>query len=844
VSDLPAQANVVVIGAGIVGNSVVGHLAELGWRDIVQLDKGTLPNPGGSTGHASNFIFPVDHNKEMALLTLDSQRQYVEMGVNVTCGGIEIARTTDRLEELRRRVTSAKSWGIDAWLISPAELKELVPFVDASIALGAFYSPSVSVVDSLQAGTLFRARAYELGALTSLANVEVLGLETVGGRVTAVVTDRGRIETERVIIACGVWSPRVAATAGATIPLTPAVHQMIDVGPIPLLEDTGTEVGYPIIRDMDVFMYERQTAGSMEIGSYAHRPIFHRPDDIPSLQAARMSPTELPFTAEDFDPQLEDALELMPELLATAEIKYAINGLLSLTPDGFPLLGETEVRNLWSAAAVWIKEGPGAGRMLAEWMTHGTPEIDPHQSDVARFYPYARNEHHIRARCAEHYNKTYGIVHPREQWASERNLRCAPYHARTEALGAVYFQAGGWERPHWYSSNAALVEEYGIEDRPHEWDARWWSPITNAEHLAMRERVGMIDLAPFVIFDVTGPDALPYLQMMAVNNCDVAVGRSVYTPLLDYRGGFRSDLTIMRLGETSFRVVTGAFDGPRDQQWFRRHLPLDGRVTFVDNTSAICTIGVWGPQAADLLSRVTDADLSLTAFPYGTTQEVLFGSIPVRMFRISYVGDFGWEVYIPMESGLTVWDQLWEAGQEVGVVAVGAGVYGTTGRLEKGYRLMGAELGSEYSPVEAGLARPKVKEADFHGKSAYLDARAAEPAAILCTLTVEDHVSDDGIKRYMSGNEPILTLDGERIVDRKGRPSYVTSAGAGPSVGKYLLLAYLPPEHSVVGHDLQVMYMNARYPVRVAVAGSTPLFDPHDSRMKTEVSAWPTTYAS
>ncbi|HEY8093713.1 MAG TPA: aminomethyltransferase family protein, partial [Acidimicrobiales bacterium] len=377
------------------------------------------------------------------------------------------------------------------------------------------------------------------------------------------------------------------------------------------------------------------------------------------------------------------------------------------------------------------------------------------------------------------------------------------------------------------------VEHFGVEDRPAEWDARWWSPISSAEHLALRERVGMVDLAPFVVFDVNGPGALDFLQTMAVNSCDVAVGRSVYTPMLDYHGGFRTDLTIMRLGETRFRVVTGAFDGPRDEHWFRKHLPLDGSVTFEDRTSALCTIGVWGPRARDLVSAVTEADLSAEAFRYGTTQEVLFGSIPVRLFRISYVGELGWEIYVPMESGLPVWDALWEAGQAHGVVAVGAGVYGTSGRLEKGYRLMGAELGSEYNPVEAGLARPKVKSAHFHGKEAYLAAREEEPAAVLCTLTVEDHVAaSDGVKRYMTGSEPILTLEGERIVDAKGRPSYVTSAGAAPSVGKYLLLAYLPPEHAVVGTELQVMYMNDLFPVRVAVAGSTPLFDPDDARMK------------
>ncbi|HEY3428450.1 MAG TPA: FAD-dependent oxidoreductase, partial [Acidimicrobiia bacterium] len=622
-SDLPASARVIVIGAGIVGNSVVGHLAELGWRDMVQIDKGPLPNPGGSTGHASNFIFPVDHNKEMAMLTLDSQRQYEAMGVNVTCGGLEVARTPERMEELRRRMGSAKNWDMPAQLVSPAEIKELVPFINEEILLGGAYYPTVSAVDSLRAGTIFRENAQSLGALQTFATVEVLDLETERGRIKAVVTDRGRIEAEYVVIACGVWSPRIARMAGATIPLTPAVHQMIDVGPIPILQDSGKELAFPIVRDMDVYMYERQTGGSMEVGSYAHRPIFWRPDEIPSLAEARMSPTELPFTDDDFDEQMEDALELMPEILSTAEIKYAINGLLSLTPDAMPLIGETvEVENLWSAAAIWIKEGPGTGRAVAEWMTHGYPELDPHASDIARFYPYARSEHHVRARCSEHFNKTYGIVHPREQWATERNKRVAPFHPRTQALRATYFEAGGWERPHWYESNAGLVEEFAVEDRPHEWDRRWWSPIQNGEHLAMRERVGMVDLSPFVIFDFTGPDTLPYLQHLALNNVEVKVGRSVYTPLLTESGGFKADLTILRLEDEHFRVITGAFDGPRDKHWFGRHLPADGSVQMTDLTSALVTIGVWGPRARDLVQSITDHDLSNEAFPYGSTQAV------------------------------------------------------------------------------------------------------------------------------------------------------------------------------------------------------------------------------
>ena len=840
-NEVPAKATCVVIGAGIVGNCLVGHLAALGWTDMVLLDKGPLPNPGGSTGHASNFIFPTDHNAEMAQLTVESQRQYVARGVNNECGGIEVARSEARLEELNRRMTSAKAYGIDSRLLTPAEIKEMVPFINDEIIVGGFYTPSVSVVDSLQMGTLMREEAAD--AVAVFANTEVVDIEVDDGRVRAVVTDKGRIECEHVAIACGVWSPRIAAMAGANIPLTPAVHQMADVGPIDILQESNAELAYPIIRDMDTFCYERQSSGSMEVGSYAHRPIFHHPDEIPSNDESPLSPTELPLTMDDFDPQMEEAIELM-DMLGDAEIKYAINGLLSLTPDAMPVLGETpEVRNLWSAAAVWIKEGPGIAQMVAEWMTYGYPRIaDPHSSDIARFYPHEKTEHHIYARCAEHFNKTYGIVHPREQWASQRDMRRSPFFAREEALGAVFFDARGWERPQWFESNADLLERHPDQcrPRPHEWDARWWSPITNAEHLHLRDHVGMVDLTAFNEFDIEGPGALDYLQYMTVNSVNVPVGRSIYTPLLTPDGGFRADLTILRLADDHFRVVTGAFDGGRDKYWFTRNLPADGSVTFTDRTSGMCTIGVWGPKAQATMAKIVTGqhqpyDVTQDSFPYGAVRDVLIDGVPCTMLRISYVGENGWEVYTNVEHGLRVWDSIWEAGQEFDIRPVGIGVYAVTGRIEKGYRLMGAELESEYSPVEAGLARPKVKSADFIGKDAYLEARNADPIAILCTLEMTDHTSASGVERFPTGgNEPIVTLDGERIVDAHGRPSRVTTAGAAPSLGAFLLLAYLPVEHAVEGNELGVIYMNEQYPVRVARVGSQPLFDPTDERMKSD----------
>ncbi|MGH3631799.1 MAG: glycine cleavage T C-terminal barrel domain-containing protein, partial [Sciscionella sp.] len=503
-------------------------------------------------------------------------------------------------------------------------------------------------------------------------------------------------------------------------------------------------------------------------------------------------------------------------------------GLLSVTPDGSPVLGETvEVSGLWSAAAVWIKEGPGVGKLMAEWMTHGHTEIDIHAADISRFYANQRSRHHVRARASEGFNKIYAVVHPREQWQSDRAQRLSPFYSRERELGAEFFEVGGWERPQWYESNRPLLEEFAdrIPDRQHEWDARWWSPIINAEHLAMRERVAMIDLTAFAEFEVTGPGALDYLQRMTVAQLDRAVGRLMYTPVLGQEGGFRSDLTIVRLAEDRFRIITGGADGARDLKWFTDHLPSDGSARLADVTSSVCTIGVWGPRARDLLSSVTEDDMSNEGFPFGTARRITVGSVEVLALRVSYVGDLGWELHAPFEQGLALWDTLAEAGRPFGVVPAGIGVYGTTGRIEKGYRLMGAELESEYDPIEADLALPKVKAHDFIGKDAYLRARDRDRAAVLCTLTVDDHTDPSGVRRYPQGHEPILTAAGERIVDELGRPSYVTSAGSAPSLGSYLLMAYLPPEHAIEGTALAVEYMGNRYPVTVARVGRTPLFD-------------------
>ncbi len=831
------RARAVIIGAGIVGNCMAYHLAKLGWRDMVLVDKGPLPNPGGSTGHASNFCFPVDGSREESELTVESIRQFNELGVFTRCGGMEVARTPERMAELARRQGLATSWGIDSELLTPAGVKEIVPYIDEGIILGGWYTPSAGVVDSLLAGTIMRDAAIEMGALTVMARTEVLGIDVVDGRVTAVRTTAGVIETDVVVVACGVWSPRIAEMAGAHIPLAPSVHQFVSVGPVPRFAEVRGEQAYPILRDMDSLMYERPNGSQMEIGSYAHRPIIVHPDDIPSIEESVLSPTELPFTKEDFDPQYEDALEIIPEILGDEAVgqQYAINGLLSITPDWSPVLGESpEVAGLWSVAAVWIKEAPAITENVARWMSGLPLKIDLHASDIARFYPHQRTWHHAKARATEAFNKFYGIVHPAEQWASNRGIRLAPMHERTKALGAVFYEAGGWECPWWYESNAPLLAEFRdrIVEREAEWDRRWWSPLIAAEHLAMRERAALIDLTPFAIFDVSGPGALAYLERLCVNRIEAPIGRTVYTPLLDEAGGIVADLTVMHVGRDLYRVVTGGGMGMRDRKWFADHLPADGSAQLTDVTSAWTTIGLWGPLAREILASVTSADVSNEALPFGSCHPLDVGGVSVVANRLSYVGELGWELYAPIELGARLWDVLWEAGRPHGMIAAGFAVIASSARLEKGYRGFGSELDLDHTLVEAGLARPTVKAADFIGKAAYVEQRAAPPAALLCTLTVDDHASASGVRRYMLGREPILTADGRPIADAKGRRSYVTSAGAGPSVGKHLLMAYLPPEHAVAGTRLSVLYMGDRYPVTVAVVGAAPLFDPANARIR------------
>ncbi len=849
---LPESANIVVIGqGGIVGASVVHHLAELGWDGIVGLDKSQIPTDVGSTSHASDFCFTTTHGKLEMFTTTYSQRFYERLGCYLKRGGMEVARVGDdeRMQELERKVGSGKAFGSNVHLISPREASERFPLVNEDAIQGALWDPDAGLVvpRSQRVVADLVAAAEESGALRPFANTPATGIEVAAGRVRGVHTTRGFIEAPRVIVCAGIWGPVVAAMAGAELPLMAVEHPLLFFGPLDTLEGTGTELVYPLFRDQANSAYARDTGdptttegGMLEWGYYEqHEPRLVSPWEIKELGTDHLSPSMHELSMDQILEPYERAVELMPILGEVGwDSRGSFNGLLSITPDGEPVIGEApEARGLWFGEAVWIKNGPGIGKLLADWMTRGMPHVDPHAIDAARFYPLQKTREYVRGRSRESACKIYAPpIHPREPYESGRELRRGPFWPRETELGGYFMEAAGWERAHGYEANEARLAEYRerVPARQHEWDARHFWEVSNAEHLAMSDNAGMINLSHFAIYDVVGADAERFLEYLSVARVggDTPDGKVVYTQFLDWYGGIRADITITRLSRNHYRVISGGDTGHRDFIWMRNFRDDHGYDAEIrDLTESIATLGLWGPKARDLLcslldepERVADAN-----FAFGTALDFEVLGVPLKALRISYVGELGWELHFPFPYGLRLWDALFEAG----AIPVGIETYASSRRLEKGFRLQNTDLETEYNLCEAGLARPKVKRMDFVGKEAYVEQRARdEQPAYLGTLTMDDNVDANGVARYPVGHWPLLDPETrEPLVDSQGRRAYTTSAAYGPSVGKHLLMAYVPHSHAETGRKLLVEYFGEHYPVTLETF-SDALYDPTQARVR------------
>ena len=853
-ASFPKSADVVIIGlGGIVGTSVAHHLIEKGWRDIVGIDKSSIPTDIGSTSHASDFCYMTAHDNMTCYTTRYSVAFYDEMGHYSRVGGLEVARHDDdeRMEELKRKVGSGKAFGTNVTMISAKEAKEKMPLLEEDMIQGAMWDPDAGLViprSQTVAGKLVD-QAVAGGKLQSFQNTAATGLDIENGQMKGVETSRGYIATDTVVVCAGLWGRLIAEMAGEDLPIMPVDHPLCFFGPYTEFEGTGKEIGYPLLRDQGNSAYLRDTGdpttaegGQIEWGYYEEKdPRLVHPRDLLEKGESHWSPSQRDLQMEQIMAPLERAMELTPILGELGwNDKHSFNGLLQVTADGGPSIGESpETRGLWYAESVWVKDAPGIAKVLADMMTDGITEVDVHGIDVARYYPIQKTPSYIHDRCYETAFKIYNpAVHNREPYTKGRSLRRSPFWSREQELGGYFMELAGWERAHGYASNEHLLEKYSdkVPVRENEWDNRHFWRVSNAEHLAMSDDAGMINLSHFAVYDVTGRDATILMEYACVAKVsgDTAVGKGVYTHFLDHAGGIRADLTVIRLAADKFRVVDGADAGNRDYIWLKRIAEDKGWDVYIeDRSDHMACLGLWGPNARKMLQAIADKPevLELENFPFATTKNITLRGIPVLAFRISYVGESGWELHVPFSYGLSLWDLVYDQG----ATPVGVETYANTRRLEKSLRLQNADLLTEYNLVEADLARPKVKAADFHGKAAYLAQRECEhQSAYLCTMTMTDNVDSKGVARYPVGQWPILDPNSnEVLIDDVGRRSYITSIAFGPSVGKNIALGYLPKDYATVGQELLMEYFDEPFPIKVEAVGCKALYDPDNTLINT-----------
>ncbi|MFG6190821.1 FAD-dependent oxidoreductase [Nonomuraea sp. JJY05] len=804
-----SRPRLVIVGAGIVGCALADELTGRGRTDVTVVEQGPLFAAGGSSSHAPGLVFQTNPSKTMTEFAAYTVRKYTGLGGSCfrQVGGLEVATTPQRWTDLHRKVGWAESWGVEGHLIDPGRCAELWPLLDRDKVLGGYHVPTDGLAAAVACGQAQAARATGRGA-RFLERHTVAGIEQKGGRVTgvAVVTsgEYRTIPADVVVCAAGFWGPSIGKMAGLTVPLLPLAHQYARSGPL------SPQPEGPILRHQDRDLYFRRHGDRIGIGSYSHRPMPVAQDEIgpkgtvmPSVQA---------FTEEDFDPAWRDAVELLPAL---AESKYedGINGIFSFTPDGFPLIGEApHLDGFWLAEAVWVTHSAGVARALAEVLVDGQSGFDLHECELSRFEQAQLSPAFVEERGRQNFVEVYDVIHPLQPMESPRPLRTSPFHARQRELGAFFLEAAGWERPHWFAANVPLLEEDLMPDLPEEavepflgaarrdeWASRYWSPVAAAESYATRERVALYDMTPLKRIEVSGPGAAAFLQRMTTNNVDKKPGSVTYTLLLDVKGGIRSDLTVARLEADVFQV--GA-NGNLDLDWLTRHAP--GGVRVRDLTPGTCCVGVWGPQARELVQPLTDMDLSHEGFRYFSCKTGYVGHVPVLAMRVSYVGELGWELYTSADMGLKLWDTLWS--REM-AVAGGRAAFSSL-RLEKGYRLWGVDMTTEHNPYEAGLGFAVRADKDFVGR----DALGADVTRRLVPLLSTEVVM---------GKEPVR---------HAGRTvGYVTSAAYGHTIHRPIAYAWLPSELAEPGTDVDISYFGRRVP---AVVAAEPLFDPGMEKIK------------
>ncbi|CEJ93710.1 Putative N,N-dimethylglycine oxidase [[Torrubiella] hemipterigena] len=824
------SAKVVIIGAGIVGVNVADELQSRGWTDITIVEQGPLAMPGGSTSHAPGLVFQTNPSKNMSLFakyTVEKMLSLTKDGVPCfnQVGGLEIATTPARLEDLKRRYGYAKSWGIPAELISAEACLEAYPLLNKELVLGGLKTPTDGLALAASAVQALIEKTRAAGAVY-MESTPVTGIEKLNGRVTGVITPDTTIAANIVISCAGFWGVEIGKMVGLPVPLLPMAHQYVKTTTV------SSQVGknelpngatLPILRYQDQDLYYREHGSQYGIGYYGHRPLPFSAASLPATSkdvSEHDMPSRLEFTKEDFDSAWQLSQELLPAL-KDAEIADGFNGIFSFTPDGGPLVGQApNLDGFYVAEAVWVTHSAGVARALAEVLTTGHSSIDLADCELCRFEDVQLTSSYVSETSQQNFVEVYDILHPLQPKDSPRNLRVSPFYVRQKELGAFFLEGGAWERPYWFEENRKLLDELPDEWKPvdrDDWSARYYSPIAAAEAWKTRTSVAMYDMTPLRRLEVSGPGAATLLDRLTTGSVTRKPGAITYTLLLNDNGGVRSDITVARLEDELYQV---GVNGPVDTAYFTREARIQSKlepckfVQIRDVTGGTCCVGLWGPKARDVISLATTDDFSDKALKYFRVKRANIAGVPVVAMRLSYVGELGWEIYASADNGVRLWDALWKAGQSHGIIAGGRSAFNAL-RLEKGFRSWGADMTTEHDPFEAGLDFAVKADKKPHVGQAALQGRSKDT----CTRRLRCLTVDDG-KSMAMGKEPVF-VNGEAA-------GYVTSAAFGYTIRKPIIYAYLPAAVED-GAGVEVEYFGKRI---AATVTPEPVYDPTMARLR------------
>jgi len=796
-------AEIVVIGGGAIGCSIAYHLAKLGKRDVVLLEKSGLTH--GATWHAAGLIGQLRNKRNLTRMLQYSVDLYGRLEAETgqatdwkPVGSLRLASSEERWQEIRRTATTARSFGFELHLLSAAEAQERFPLMTTDGVVGAAYIPGDGYIDPSSL-TQALAKGARAGGVRILEGVQVTGFILQGRRIAAVETDRGRIRAQTVVNAAGMWAREVGALAGVAVPAGAVEHQYLVTEKI---VDAPSDL--PTLRDPDRLFYLKPEVGGIAMGGWEPDTVPFGADGIPPGFGREL----LPSNYDRFEQIAVRAAERIP-VLGQVGVRNLINGPIPVSPDGEPVMGlAPELDNFYVAAGftAGIAACGGAGKAMAEWIVDGQPGLDLWAFDIRRFGRHHAGRRHLHQRAVESYGRYYAIHWPGEEMRSARGARCSPLYPFLKARGAVFGSKFGWERPNWFAPTGTAAVDEPSFTRPN------WFEAVGREHRAVRESAGLVDVSSFAKFEVSGPGAMAFLQRLAANDLDKPPGTIVYTQLCNPHGGIEADLTITRLDEHRFYIVTGTGFAVRDRNWIERHMPRDGTVYLADLTSARAVLNLCGPRARDVLSAVADAAVDNGTFPYMQARELRIGHAPVLALRVSYVGELGWELHVPTEFAAHVYETLRQAGEPVGLADVGYRAIDSL-RLEKRYLYWGADITPDYNPFEAGLGFcVALGKGDFIGAAALARAKQEGPKRKMCCFTLD-------------GRAPVY--GGEAIL-RHGRVLGVTTSGGyGYTLGQGIALGYVPAEEA--GHDdYEIEAFCEAVPAR---RHNRPLYDPERTRL-------------